>query len=50
MVKEMKAKLIYREVLKEDLVILRFVPEKGMPEYRTGQFHTIGLPIPAEKR
>ncbi len=50
MVREMKAKLIYREVLKEDLVILRFVPEKGMPEYKTGQFLTIGLPIPAEKK
>ena len=50
MVTEMKAKLVYREVLKEDLVILRFVPEKGMPEYKTGQFLTIGLPIPAEKK
>jgi len=50
MVTEMKSKLVYREVLKEDLVIIRFVPEKGMPEYRTGQFLTIGLPIPAEKK
>jgi len=50
MVSEMKAKVTYMELLKEDLVIMRIVPEKGMPEYRTGQFLTIGLPIPAEKK
>jgi ferredoxin--NADP+ reductase len=50
MVTEMKAKVVYRELLKEDLVIIRLVPEKGMPEYKTGQFLTIGLPIPAEKK
>lgn len=50
MVTEMKAKVVYREILKEDLVIIRLVPEKGMPEYKTGQFLTIGLPIPSEKK
>ena len=50
MVTEMKAKVVYRELLKEDLVIIRLVPENGMPEYKTGQFLTIGLPIPAEKK
>ena len=50
MVTEMKAKVVYRELLKEDLVIIRLVPENGMPEYETGQFLTIGLPIPAEKK
>ena len=50
MVSEMKAKVVYRELLKEDLVIIRLVPENGMPEYETGQFLTIGLPIPAEKK
>jgi ferredoxin--NADP+ reductase len=50
MVVEMKAKVVYRELLKEDLVIIRLVPENGMPEYQTGQFLTIGLPIPAEKK
>lgn len=50
MVLEMKAKVTYMELLKEDLVIMRVVPEKGVPEYRTGQFLTIGLPIPAEKK
>ena len=38
------------ELLKEDLVIMRVIPEKGVPEYRTGQFLTMGLPIPAEKK
>jgi ferredoxin--NADP+ reductase len=50
MVLEMKAKVTYMELLKEDLVIMRVVPEKGVPEYRTGQFLTMGLPIPAEKK
>jgi len=50
MVTEMKAKVTYMEMLKEDLVIMRGIPEKGVPEYRTGQFLTIGLPIPAEKK
>ncbi len=46
----MKAKVTYMEMLKEDLVIMRVVPENGVPEYRTGQFLTMGLPIPAEKK
>jgi len=50
MVTEMKAKVVYREMLKVDLVIIRLVPEKGMPQYKTGQFLTIGLPIPSEKK
>ena len=50
MVTETKAKVIYRELLKEDLVVIRLLPETGMPEYKTGQFLTIGLPIPAEKK
>ncbi len=50
MVSEMKAKVTYMEMVKEDLVIIRLVPENGMPIYRTGQFLTIGLPIPAEKK
>ena len=47
---EVKAKIIYTELLKEDLVVLRLVPETGMPKYRTGQFLTIGLPVAAEKK
>jgi ferredoxin--NADP+ reductase len=50
MVSETKAKVVYRELLKEDLVVIRLVPETGMPEYETGQFLTIGLPIPSEKK
>ena len=50
MVKETKAKVTYMELLKEDLCIIRLVPENGMPKYRTGQFLTIGLPIPSEKK
>ena len=50
MVSEVKAKITYMELLKEDLVIIRLVPENGMPKYKTGQFLTIGLPIPSEKK
>jgi ferredoxin--NADP+ reductase len=49
MVVDNKGRIIYTELLREDLVILRFVPENGiMPEYKTGQFLTIGMPIPTE--
>ena len=50
MVSEAKAKIVYMELLKEDLVVLRIVPENGMPEYTTGQFLTIGVPIPSEQK
>ena len=45
-----KATIIYTELLKEDLVIIRIVPVNGMPKYRTGQFLTIGLPVAAENK
>jgi ferredoxin--NADP+ reductase len=48
MVAEMKAKVIYTQLLKEDLVIIRLVPNEGMPEYTTGQFLTIGVTVPTE--
>lgn len=48
MVSEMKAKVVYTQLLKEDLVIIRIVPNDGMPEYKTGQFLTIGVNVPAE--
>lgn len=50
MVSEVKAKITYMELLKEDLVIIRLVPNTGMPKYKTGQFLTIGVPIPTEKK
>ena len=49
MVQDNKGRITYTQLLREDLVILRFVPEDGvMPEYKTGQFLTIGMPIPTE--
>ena len=45
-----KAKIIYTELLKEDLVVIRLVPVNGMPKYKTGQFLTIGLPVRAENK
>lgn len=49
MVADNKGIITYTQFLREDLVIIRFVPENGiMPEYRTGQFLTLGVPIPAE--
>ena len=35
--------------LKEDLIIIRLVPKDGpVPDYKAGQFITLGLPNPAE--
>ncbi len=48
MVSEMKAKVIYTNLLKEDLVIIRILPDEGMPDYITGQFLTIGVIVPTE--
>ena len=48
MVTEMKAKVIYTNLLKEDLVVIRILPDEGMPEYITGQFLTIGVIVPTE--
>jgi len=48
MVTEMKAKVIYTNLLKEDLVIIRIRPDEGMPDYVTGQFLTIGVIVPTE--
>jgi len=49
MVSDNKGIITYTQFLREDLVIIRFVPENDiMPEYNTGQFLTIGVPIPAE--
>lgn len=46
MVVDSKATVTYVESLKEDLAIFRIVPnEGGMPEYKAGQFLTIGMPI-----
>jgi len=44
-----KATITYIQLLKEDLVVMRLVPNDGqVPEYRAGQFITIGMPNPTE--
>jgi len=44
-----KATITYIQLLKEDLVIMRLVPNDGqVPEFRAGQFITIGMPNPTE--
>ncbi len=48
MVTDIKAKVSYMEFLKEDLFITRIVPEGGVPDYKAGQFLTLGVPIPTE--
>jgi len=49
MVVDNKATVTYVELIKEDLAIFRLVPEDGkVPDFRAGQFITIGMPNPAE--
>ncbi|HXV66399.1 MAG TPA: FAD-binding oxidoreductase [Nitrosopumilaceae archaeon] len=49
MVVDNKATITYIQLLKEDLVIMRLVPNDGLvPDYQAGQFITIGLPNPTE--
>ena len=49
MVVDNKATITYVQLLKEDLVILRLVPKDGpVPDYKAGQFITLGLPNPLE--
>ena len=49
MVVDNKGTITYVQLLKEDLVIIRMVPNDGpVPEYKAGQFITLGLPNPAE--
>ena len=49
MINENKCTLTYIQNLKEDLGIFRVIPNDGVvPEYKAGQFITLGLPNPAE--
>lgn len=49
MVVDNKATITYIQLLKEDLVIIRMVPKDGpVPEYKAGQFITLGLHNPAD--
>ncbi len=37
------------QLLKEDLMVMRFVPAEGeVPQYKAGQFVTLGLPVKSE--
>jgi ferredoxin--NADP+ reductase len=49
MVVDNKGTITYVQLLKEDLAIIRFVPNEGpVPDYKAGQFITLGLPNPVE--
>lgn len=48
MVEDKKARVTYVQLLKEDLMVMRIVPEEGVPDYKAGQFITIGLPVKSE--
>jgi len=48
MVNESKGTITYAQLLKEDLGIFRVVPEGGVPDFKAGQFATLGLPVKAE--
>ena len=51
MVVDNKATFSFIQLLKEDLAIFRLVPEDGkIPEYKAGQFLTIGMDVPSEKK
>ena len=42
------ATVSYIQLLREDLAIFRVVPEGPFPEYKAGQFLTLGLPVKSE--
>jgi ferredoxin--NADP+ reductase len=49
MVVDNKATITYVQLIKEDLVIIRLVPNDGpFPEFKAGQFITLGLANPAD--
>ncbi|TBR11580.1 MAG: ferredoxin--NADP reductase [Candidatus Nitrosotenuis sp.] len=49
MVVENKATITYVQLLKEDLVVFRVVPNDGIiPNYKAGQFITLGIPVISE--
>ena len=51
MVTENKATITYVQLLKEDLGIFRLVPNDGeVPQYKTGQFITLSMDVPGEKK
>ncbi|TLY07868.1 MAG: ferredoxin--NADP reductase, partial [Thaumarchaeota archaeon] len=51
MVVESKAIVSYVQIQKEDLAVFRFKPKEGeLPQYKSGQFITLGANIPAENK
>ena len=49
MVVDNKATITYVQLLKEDLVIMRIIPNEGsVPDFQAGQFLTLGLPNPLD--
>ena len=49
MVVDNKAKITYVQVLKEDLAIFHITPDNGgVPDFKAGQFVTLGLHVPSE--
>ena len=48
MVTEHNATITYTQLLKEDLGIFRLVPEEEVPDFKAGQFLTIGMSVKAE--
>ena len=51
MVVDNKATISYISVLKEDLAIFRVKPNEGpVPDFKPGQFVTLGVNVPSEKK
>ena len=51
MVIESKAIVSYVQIQKEDLAVFRFKPKEGeLPQYKSGQFITLGAQIPSENK
>jgi ferredoxin/flavodoxin---NADP+ reductase len=49
MVVDNKGKITYLQVIKEDLAIFKITPENGqIPDFKAGQFLTIGTNVPSE--
>ncbi|HEX6560591.1 MAG TPA: FAD-binding oxidoreductase [Nitrososphaera sp.] len=49
MVVDNKGKITYLQIIKEDLAVFRITPENGqIPEFKAGQFLTIGTNVPSE--
>ena len=49
MVVDNKSKITYLQVIKEDLAVIKITPEGGqIPDFKAGQFLTIGTNVPSE--